>query len=217
MKPAANPLFTLLMLALGACSGADAGPQPQAGEHAPEERGVILPPEPAVTPDAADTLPEPDMLPPRIRCARVPCGDTPLVSAASVARELYEQAATFYVDPVLAGDRLTPELRSLIERDQACAAEQGMCAIGADPWSAAQDGERGDPVTYRTFDVERRIKDSPTAAKVEVCFSFVLDPQAPEQRCAVLVMERALRTPWRVADLIDPDGQSLRELLRGTP
>ena len=151
--------------------------------------------------------------PPRIQCARVPCGDTPPASARSRARELFERYPGFAFDPAPAGALLTPALHALLQRDQACADEHGMCAIGADPWSAAQDGQMGEALGYRTLEVQRRVMGSPTHARVEVCFRFILEPQSPQQRCATLAMERRLHGPWQVDDLVDAQGQSLRQLL----
>ena len=197
----------LLAAMLAACGGASGGPA-QAGPSAPAAPATPLPP----ASDGNANL-DPDMLPPRIQCARVPCGDTPPASARSRARELFEQYPGFAFDPAPAGALLTPALHALLQRDQACADEHGMCAIGADPWSAAQDGQMGEALGYRTLEVQRRVMGSPTHARVEVCFRFILEPQSPQQRCATLAMERRLHGPWQVDDLVDAQGQSLRQLL----
>lgn len=202
----------LLSVGLSACVETRAGPESRPDTPLHAVAPAIARIDRIVGPDDAE--PEPDMRPPRIQCARVPCGDTPPASARSVARALYERHTDFFLEPDAAHAVLTPGLHALLVREHACARAHGMCAIAADPWSAAQDGVRGAAIDYRTLQVERRVMGSPTHARVQVCFEFVLHPQAPATRCAIVVVTRRLHVPWQVDDLVDPDGQSLRALLQ---
>lgn len=153
----------------------------------------------------------------RIQCVRWPCPGDPLDSPTGhVVRKLYRQFPQFYAEPEPARVLLSDGLFVLLQKEAACMDENGMCAIEADPWTAAQDGDHGDPLHYRHLSRQKDDDGNEVAASVELCCQFTLGG-ASEQRCVVLKLVRGPRTPWKVDDLVSPDGQSLRETLQGYP
>lgn len=216
-------VFALSLAACGSATGQGSAADPQVDGAVPR---LPLAAQEGSVPPAAYGLPrqrsevlDPDMTL-RIRCVRAPCGDLPPVSAANRVFALYHAFPDFYLAPDAAATLLTPSLKALIDKDVACADREGMCAIGADPWMAAQDGERQSPVEFATSDVRYMATGVPSAASVEVCFNFVLEGHAGhaghagQRRCAVVRVTRTAGEQWRVDDLVDPDGQSLRALLQ---
>lgn len=214
-------LFALSLAACGSATGHGSAADPQRGDVAAGmPLAIAQSAQEGSVPPAAYGLPrqrsevlDPDMTL-RIRCVRAPCGDLPPVSAANRVFALYHAFPDFYLAPDAAAALLTPSLKALIDKDVACAAREGMCAIGADPWMAAQDGERQSPVEFATSDVRYMAAGVPSAARVQVCFNFVLEGHAGQRRCAVVRVTRTVGEQWRVDDLVDPDGQSLRALLQ---
>jgi len=149
-----------------------------------------------------------------IQCVRWPCPGDPLDSPTGhVVRKLYRQFPRFHADPEPARALLSDGLLALLQKDAACADENGMCAIEADPWTAAQDGDHAEPLHYRRLALEKDADGNEVAASVELCYRFTLGETA-EQRCAVLNLTRGPRTAWKVDDLVSPDGQSLRATLQ---
>ena len=162
---------------------------------------------------AAPATEEPDMVTPQIRCVRAPCGDVPPEAASARVSEFYTRFADFYLDPDPAQAWLSPGFYALLHADVVCAQHEGMCAIGADPWSAAQDGDRQGPIEVRTMTVEGVSQGMPTRATVQLCFGFVLEAHAPQRRCAQVRVVRQAGASWQVDDVVDAEGQSLRALL----
>ena len=135
-----------------------------------------------------------------------PCATDP----AAFARGFFDGHRNFYADYSLAGPEVVTEgLRALLLKEFECAVQEGLCNLEADPWTAAQDGEIGEPLVFKASSV------TGTAATVTLSYSFVLDPDGPGvPRETRLKLERATAgTCWQVADLITPAGESLAALL----
>lgn len=125
-------------------------------------------------------------------------GETPLAAAQAWFRQHY----TFWNEPPAAlRDAFAPPLLRLLEREQACTVE-GVCAIDADPWLDAQDGEARDPEFFSEG------RDS-----VRLRYRFVLDERAPAQTRELRLRFSGAGRCWRAADLIGPDGRSLSQAL----
>lgn len=126
-------------------------------------------------------------------------GETPLAAAQAWFRQHY----TFWNEPTTTlGDAFAPPLLRLLEREQACKVE-GVCAIDADPWLDAQDGQARDP---EYFGEGRDV--------VRLRYRYVLDEDALAQPRELRLRFSGAGRCWRAADLIDPEGRSLLGRLR---
>lgn len=133
--------------------------------------------------------------------ARAAClGDTPVAAASAFYRHHY----TFWNDPLPTLESIvSARLLRLLKRDRACGGDGGeICAIDADPWLDAQDGEaRG----ARFVAQDKHV--------VQVRYRFELGGgAAPQPQVARLRFAREGGC-WRVDDLVGPSGGSLREAL----
>lgn len=135
-----------------------------------------------------------------------PCATDPAV----FARSFFEGHRGFHADYSLAGPEVVTEnLRALLLKEFECSVQEGVCNLEADPWTAAQDGEIGEPLLFKPSEV------TATSATVTLSYPFVLDPDGPSvPREARLKLVRAKAGAcWQVADLITPAGESLAALL----
>lgn len=97
---------------------------------------------------------------------------------------------------------VTPAFLQLLEKEWACVAKAQVCAIDADPWLDAQDGEARDAWFF----------SEPDGLTIAVRYSFVLDTET-QPRAARIRLARADHGCWRVSDLVGPEGRSLRRTL----
>lgn len=128
-----------------------------------------------------------------------------VATPAAAAEQLYVAFKDFHQRPDAAAALLSPRFLRLLERDRACS-EVEQCAISADPWSGAQDGEILPPVTFAQLPGTKR------SALVRACYRFSLDATRNEM-CAVVVTMRDAKGCWRVDDVKAPDDTSLRRAL----
>lgn len=127
-------------------------------------------------------------------------GATPLAAARAWFERHYD---FFNDDPAPSRDLYAPALYELLRREYACTSQGELCALDADPWLDAQDGQARDPHYAQQG-----------ADAVRLRYRFVLDPAGPVQvRSATLRFSGAAGC-WRAADLIGPDGRSLQRALR---
>lgn len=125
-------------------------------------------------------------------------GETPLTAA----RAWFQQHYAFWNEPpAVLRELFAPPLLDLLEREQACTAE-GVCAIDADPWLDAQDGEARDPEYFAEG------RDA-----VRLRYRYVLDERMPAQPRELRLRFSGADRCWRAADLIGPDGRSLLQAL----
>jgi hypothetical protein len=126
-------------------------------------------------------------------------GATPVAAASAFYRHHY----TFWNDPLPTLEQdTTARLLRLLKRDRACADVGEICAINADPWLDAQDGEARDP---------RFVAEGKNV--VQVRYRFVLGGGQPSQPQVARVRLAREGGCWRVDDLVGPNGASLREAL----
>lgn len=118
--------------------------------------------------------------------------------------------ADFYLHPEKAGAAVSPHLLELLKREEKCS-DGYICAIEADPWTDAQDGDVSEPITFE-IDSHAEGKDV-----VRMCYRFVLDARRPKSECSRVVVSKTADGRWLVDDLIAPDGKSLRHLLETYP
>lgn len=132
--------------------------------------------------------------------ARAAClGDTPVATAAAFYRDHY----TFWNDPLPSLERIvSARLLRLLKQDRACGDGGEVCAINADPWLDAQDGEALDP---------RFVAQGQNV--VQVRYRFVLGDAQPSQPQVARLRLAREGGCWRVDDLVGPNGGSLRDAL----
>jgi hypothetical protein len=110
------------------------------------------------------------------------------------------------------GEILSPALWGLLVKNWKCEDDGGgICAIEADPWTDAQDGEMLTPPTFRL------VASTATTAKVEAAYRFGWKEsadKATDEKSFVLLVKDAKSSCWRVDDLIGAHGNSLARTLR---
>jgi hypothetical protein len=129
---------------------------------------------------------------------------TPSKRPAAVAKSFHDKHAEFSSEnPAKIKAIVSPRLFDALDREYKCA-QGDVCAIEADPWTDAQDGEMGKPVEYAT------VSNSGTEASVSVTYPFVLDKTHRKQKRATLLLQRRSATEcWLISDLKGPRGESL--------
>jgi len=125
---------------------------------------------------------------------------------AAVAKSFYTKHARFSSEnPAKIKAVITSRLFSALDREYKCAQGE-ICAIEADPWTDAQDGSIGKPVTFATA------SNSGVEASVTMTYPFVLDKTIHRQQQATLFLQRKSSGDcWLVNDLAGPRGESLLE------
>lgn len=123
---------------------------------------------------------------------------------AAISKSFYTRHAQFSSEnPAKIKAIVTSRFFDALDREYKCAQGQ-VCAIEADPWTDAQDGEIGKPVEFAT------VSNSGAEATVSMTYTFVLDKAHREPRSAKLLFQRKSPTEcWLVSDLVGPRGESL--------
>jgi hypothetical protein len=122
------------------------------------------------------------------------------------ARAFYEKHQNFYyADPAAIKDLLAPRFFAILEKEHKCSNGE-ICAIEADPWMSAQDGEIGKPIGFKLSNGDAN------TASVRMSYLFVLGENKKLPRSVELKLERnPASSCWMVADLITPHDGSLRD------
>lgn len=125
---------------------------------------------------------------------------------AAVAKSFYAKHAQFSSeDPAKIKTVITSRLFAALDQEYKCAQGQ-ICALEADPWTDAQDGDIGKPVEFAT------VNDSGVEATVSMTYPFILDKTHRQQQRVTLHFQR--KSPadcWLFSDLVGPRGESLVE------
>ncbi len=124
------------------------------------------------------------------------------------AKMFYEKHQDFYyADSAGIKNLLTPRLLAILEKDHKCSNGE-ICAIEADPWISAQDGEIGKPIEFKLSSGDAN------TASVRMSYMFVLGENKKLPQSVELKLERnAVSSCWMVADLITPRDGSLRDTI----
>lgn len=127
---------------------------------------------------------------------------------AAIAKSFYSKHARFSSeDPARIRTIITSRLFDALEREYKCAQGQ-ICALEADPWTDAQDGEIGKPVEFATA------SNSGVGATVSMTYTFILDKAHRKQQHATLLFQRKSPTDcWLFDDLVGPRGESLLQTI----
>lgn len=132
--------------------------------------------------------------------AQAVCLGTDPVSAA---RSAFESHYAFYNQASVEAGVVTGSLAGLLVLEASCSGQGELCAIEADPWTSAQDGEAENPA----FAISR-------GHVVAVTYTFRNGPHFAEPKTAYLHMGLIGSECWAIEDLIDPQGHSLRAQLQ---
>ena len=129
------------------------------------------------------------------------CGsDDPAV----VAKSFYTAHAGFSSEnPDKIKTLVTPRFYAALAQEFKCAQGQ-ICAIEADVWTDAQDGDIGKPVDFATA------SNTGLKATVSMTYTFILDKKHQRKQHATVILQRRSPTDcWLVSDLEGPHSGSL--------
>lgn len=119
---------------------------------------------------------------------------------------LYRSAPDFYhAQPDKTHSLLSKRLGYLLSKEYQCA-DGVICAIDANPWTDAQNGEILEP----TF---REVSHADTSSHIRMCYRLSLASTQLKQRCATIVVVRDATGHWLIDDLVSPSGISLQHTL----
>lgn len=101
---------------------------------------------------------------------------------------------------------LSPKFLRLLEKNYQCS-QEGVCALEADPWTDAQDGEAVPPYRFTT------ISRSAHHSVVRVSFNFNNGPSS-SRKTVLLSFERAsAKSCWVLTNFKSPSGHALSEVI----
>jgi hypothetical protein len=121
---------------------------------------------------------------------------------AGTARWVFEHADEFYVHKKGSPRYLSPALYALLQRDWKCQEPGEICAIGAYPWTNAQDGSVLEPITWRVASQDA------TTASVAMSFVFGWEEQPQDNKPTTITLS-----------LVHPDAKGcwlLDDIVHGT-
>ncbi|WP_412480427.1 hypothetical protein [Azonexus sp. IMCC34839] len=123
---------------------------------------------------------------------------------ALVAKSFHENHTVFHLDsPSNLKSIISSRLYSALSREYKCSRNE-LCAVEADPWTDAQDGEITKPIRFKTT------QKTDTAAAVRMSYTFSLSDNRQWQQSVLVRLERnSVQGCWLISDLVSPKGQSL--------
>ncbi|MEO5349087.1 MAG: hypothetical protein H7836_05525 [Magnetococcus sp. YQC-3] len=132
-------------------------------------------------------------------------GHAPLAAAES----LYKKHRAFTrQEPKKLQNIVTTGFLDSLSFEYRCRMGGELCAIEADPWSGAQDGDIKPPISFRLRAANKH------TASVEMHYALVIDKARQEMRTATIQLERNnAQECWQVADLLAPGGSSTRQAI----
>lgn len=113
----------------------------------------------------------------------------------------------FYLYPEQSRQHISVSLYELLLRESHCPAGE-LCAIDADPWTGAQDGDILEPI------VLSQESQSKTKAVVRMCYQLSLGSTDVRTRCTTVLLVRGPDKCWVLDDLIPATGASLKSVLQ---
>ncbi len=122
----------------------------------------------------------------------------------ATARRFYSAHRNFYAEETTRiGQLASPRLLAALDKELKCSRGE-ICAIEADPWMDAQDGDMAQPVNFALA------SNSGLLAKVRMTYTFVLSRSQRRQQAVTLVLQRESPSGcWLIGDLVGPKGKSL--------
>jgi hypothetical protein len=122
----------------------------------------------------------------------------------AAAQEFFGKHRSFVSDDTDEhSDVLETPLFNVLKIEHQCA-QGDLCAIEADPWMGAQDGEMERPISFKLHAV------AALQATVSMSYTFKLASNlARTQKVELKLARQTTNQCWRLADLTQPDGTSL--------
>lgn len=126
------------------------------------------------------------------------------------AKAFWEHHRNFYyTDPAKIKELLTPDFFSVLSREAECNADGEVCAIDADPWTNAQDGDVVEPVTFRATSSS----DSTVAVTMRYRLAMTDTRQEP-QEVTLQLQKSGDQRCFLLDDFIPPGEGSLKKQLQ---
>lgn len=121
----------------------------------------------------------------------------------ATARRFYSAHRNFYAEATSRiGQLASPRLLAALDKELKCRRGE-ICAIEADPWTDAQDGDMAQPVNFALA------SKSGLLARVRMTYTFVLSRSQRRQQAVTLVLQRDSSSGcWLIDDLVGPKGKS---------
>ncbi|MCJ2367299.1 hypothetical protein [Aeromonas dhakensis] len=115
----------------------------------------------------------------------------------------------YYADPAPLKALLTPDFFAVLSSEAECNADGEVCAIDADPWINAQDGEVSEPVSFTLA------KEQKQGVTVRMHYLFALsDAQKEPQTVSLHFQKSGDNRCYLMDDFIPPGDGSLKQRLR---
>jgi len=139
----------------------------------------------------------------------------PAATPVDSARWIYEKHQDFYVNGKGSADYLSKPLLTLLKRDWTCQGPGGdQCAIDANPWTDAQDGDVQKPIEWKL------VSTSDKQAVVEMIYVLGYKDapqQAPMTQTSRLLLAKNANSCWVLDNLQGPQDNLLVETLQNFP
>jgi len=130
--------------------------------------------------------------------------------ALRLAKSFWSEHKDFYyADPAPLKTLLTPDFFAVLSSEAECNADGEVCAIDADPWINAQDGEVSEPVSFTLA------KEQEQGVTVRMHYLFALsDAQKEPQTVSLHFQKSGDNRCYLMDDFIPPGDGSLKQRLR---
>lgn len=131
-------------------------------------------------------------------------------AAVKLAKAFWSEHRDFYyAEPAKVKALLTPAFFAVLSEEAKCNGEGEVCAIDADPWISAQDGEVTGPITFRLAGQQDGI------VSVSMDYHFMLSETRQEPRAVTFQFKTAGdRRCFLLDDFISPGEGSLKQRLQ---
>lgn len=114
-----------------------------------------------------------------------------------------------YIDPLKIKHLLTPEFFIILENEYKCISQGELCAIEADPWLSAQDGEIAEPIRFHIT------SQTSLTASVEMNYLFSLSKTQKVNQTVTFEFQKVNNgSCWLLADFITPKEGSLKKYIQ---
>ncbi|MEE5044043.1 DUF3828 domain-containing protein [Pseudomonas alliivorans] len=139
----------------------------------------------------------------------------PAATPVDTGRWIYEKHQDFYINGKGSADYLSKPLLSLLKRDWTCQGPGGdQCAIAANPWTDAQDGDVQKPIEWKLVSNE----DKQAVVEMTYMLGYKDAPQqAPASQTSRLRLVKNPNGCWALDDLQGPQEVALTQTLQDFP
>lgn len=139
----------------------------------------------------------------------------PANTPVDTARWIYTQHADFYVKGKGGPQYLSATLFEWLKKDWACQASGDQCALSANPWTDAQDGDIQEPITWQQVSSV----DKQVVVEMNYLLGYRNAPAQPgvEQTTRLLLTRNPGTQCWVLDNLQGPGDLPLLEALQEFP